>query len=363
MMAKYNLLVGEKIEKIKVDVDNWTDFREYLETLPYVNPYYDEIDGKIYYQYYITPDETEYYIILGERINTDRVLQDEKAKAFVGNYKNNNSFPFYGVVDRLLYMEFDEYIYDALPYTFTEEQYTAYENNGLFLFENPLSKGFTTEELAEYIRNILEETGTPENAIEEAIEKNETYRKDSFFTNTLLDYKDELKDIGLENPRVEIPSIYDIDEVIFNIGGEHLPIDDYFEYYKHSLESDFQIFLFHIDNIKQYLPKGYSWLYETTYFTSTSYKDSSVYGTMFISTKGDICTTEQCGGDYPFITGIRPVVTINTSDVQSISTSIGETVNKIDNPVTSDIIKSIVVILIFSASMFLISKTNLKKQD
>ena len=66
-------------------------------------------------------------------------------------------------------------------------------------------------------------------------------------------------------------------------------------------------------SIKEYVPEDYSWIWQTTYWTSTSSENYESSLNYFVDTLGNLCGAGSC--DSAIGAGIRPVIEISATDL------------------------------------------------
>ncbi len=144
------------------------------------------------------------------------------------------------------------------------------------------------------------------------------------YTSGLNEYMSILRNKGYDIKNIHLPSIKDIDNVVYYASKDHLPFNDWEWTYvpgTDEFHSGFDI----VGNFKEYLPAGYEWLYSSTYWTRTGYSDyyeiingEKVYRPydeymFFVDTLGNICNSNTCGGAVGAT--IRPLITVSQADI------------------------------------------------
>ena len=372
MMAKYNLYVGDIVNKKYYEVNDLEDFKailvdeyDYSFTNYVTNPGYIEhlIDftdsfvheneigrDKYLYSWGLDTNEDKYYVIYGERINIEHVLQNEKAIGFSGEYKNNTHYPFYGIIDR--------YYFSMLTYLYIQNNkcfYAPHENHAMVLEKFPIDSIYTKEQL-------LEKVNTIRAADEEWCNSQEFYDgyvKNSYIYNYLMKYLDELVKIGISDPKIEMISLEDVNEVLDVISDKKMNLEEYLSsVIDASHQSDYvtlydDVGTIHLDNLSNYLSGDkYNWLYGTTYYTKNMAMDHFLkwdINIFLISSRGDVCVSGICAHANPFIGGLRPIVTIGTDELFADSLDSNKNIEiEEKNPVTSDVAIIVFVLCIVS---------------
>ena len=133
---------------------------------------------------------------------------------------------------------------------------------------------------------------------------------DGEFEYPLYNYKLYLKDLGFDISNIDILTVSEIDDLIFNISGQNLPLAKWGEETEvEKMHTGIYIF----GSIKEYVPETYSWIWSTTYWTSTSSQDYESSLNYFIDTLGNLCGAGSC--DDAIGAGLRPVITMNANDL------------------------------------------------
>ena len=161
----------------------------------------------------------------------------------------------------------------------------------------------------------------------EALENNPSYgnggyidydlNNDSDILQTLQKYDLYLNSLDIKTLDINLLAISEIDEIVENITGEHLPLEQWTEEWKeeYNIREEYgNIYI--IGSLIDYIPEEYSWLWGTTYWTRTQSGEAisnyidSIY---FVDTWGDICSADYC--EVEVGAGLRPVVTILSADL------------------------------------------------
>ena len=134
-------------------------------------------------------------------------------------------------------------------------------------------------------------------------------------------YAEYLENIGFHVNNIDILSLKDLSDIIYNISNKKL---DYFELSNSSswIYRDSSKYIsphFVIIDLKNIIPKQHAWLYSTSYLLRTIGFESnaSIYKQLFVLSTGDLCaySADYCGS-AGYIAGIRPLVTISKSNIK-----------------------------------------------
>lgn len=139
--------------------------------------------------------------------------------------------------------------------------------------------------------------------------------------NTVVrEYELELKRMGFEVENVSMFPLSKLDDLIYRFSNEHLPLLDW-ENYPISDRDNQQSMTF--GNLKPYIPEEYSWLYSTTYWNQSLFKNNDVYGGgyyIFTAEQGKLCGAgfDACAPETTLGCGVRPYITISNEIKYSI---------------------------------------------
>ncbi len=362
MMAKYNLYVGDDVNKTYHDFNSETELYDYISSFP-LDSYQVSAD-KFLYNYGYDDNQAKYYTIIGDAISSSHVLQDKKALGFVGEYKNNTHFPFYGVIDRYLFSNL--YFEESFYRLGVEDNGLDFQNDDTFYYQYKYDKELSFDKFREINDEIEPRFFYWVNNDLSVEERYQLYKDSLIVKNSLEDYKKELNNIGVESVDVKMPSMEDINDLLKEINGSNLDMDSYVEGILNgtygSLNLNTGYIISHIDNLKNYVSEKYNWIYGTTYYTETVFSDRYSFGFFLISTRGDLCLSQFCGANS-FIGGLRPVVTVNVLEIaggieenEQPKEQPKQTEEKV-NPKTVDIISIVGVLFLLSlSSIFVLSK-------
>lgn len=275
LLAKYNLLVGDKIDVIDINYSDFEDSgaseEEYcmqVGSSAGYHPYY----AAMMYEYnnfeidYSGDTKCRIY----EKINYNRVRQDERA---VGTKLVNGKsvLPLYGIVYMNPYWGY-EYIHDDERYDF------EYDNRG----------------------NLKIET-TP-------------------FEKYLDGYKDELNTQGIEASKVSFITFNRTLSLLEEVYGHHIDVD---LEYDNNPNDPVGHYTGKMD-ITRYANNN-EWIYGTTYWLGSGFYEDShnqhqdYENDYYISNEGMLCAIgrgECIYLPYPIGNGIRPLVTITKNDIK-----------------------------------------------
>ena len=274
LLAKYNLNVGYVLTvKENLTGDECINYREKKVREYYGNDFNGDIYGVSSGNYYQKGNIN--YCTVGVLLHED-VLQSDKAIGAHGSKNGTPEYPEYGV-------------------------FTIKYNFGMFNnYGDVYSKNF--------------------------IDAKANYIVDDGWQNTLYenlqDYKNNLLDMGYDIRDVDLITVKEINNIVEKISNKSLPLESWMDNVdwdgidKPSLDGDGYYL---IGDLKEYLPKGYEWIYSTTYWTRTLYYsndtnlDEEQYP-YFIDTLGNLCDGYECWGMLG--AGIRPVVTLDKSNIK-----------------------------------------------
>jgi len=274
MLAKYNLLVGDKIDYIEYEADDNVYFANInRDTLSNICKEYATAKGySPYYSYAKTSEINSTDIKIDgcrvyERLNSDIVRQDERA---VGTklVDGKSVLPLYGIV----YMDPNwgyEAMHDHMVYS------NVYDDNGNLIIE-----------------------GTP-------------------FKTFLDGYKTELERQNYQVESVSFVTLNGILDFLRTVSGNTVQVN-----LEYSGSSDPEEEYVGKMDIKQYVPNKYKWIYDSTYWFGSGFTGDPLtnqYNDYYMSNEGFLCALGR--GEciilpYPIGNGLRPVVTINSENIK-----------------------------------------------
>ena len=283
LFAKYNLMVGDEINYFEADPEepkgtfaNYQLWQEAVEN--YCNSLAEEhgYDPYLVYPMFDMDEGTLKGCRAYQLIDEEHIRQNEKAVGTV-IINGKSKLPLYGIT-----------------YMVPEWGYEAIVNNNIK--EN------------EYNR------------------KGNLIVEGSSFEEYINGYKDELTSQGINVKNVSFITLDGVLNFLEAVTGEEIEINleyDYDDYNQYDPES-FTLKM----NLKDYIPDKYSWLYSTTYWLGSGFYISdfngvsnSQYNDFYISNEGILCALGrgECGYfAYPIGNGLRPVVTVNNSEIDFI---------------------------------------------
>ena len=314
MLAKYNLYVGSIFNKI----NNNTYIRG------------ECIDGECnnnlayFFEGEQVSDESELYSRIREKYNISDFLGDFNNN---GNIFSDGSKAIRSVVTGEKYTigdkEYQNKTIKLYPYT------TITENTEGYALQNKLALGVTGEKgnakyplygtLTLFPAGNYDTYFTTQDSFEHGY-KDMTFNEGTDVIKYLNDYRSKLNDKGYSVSSIDMLSVKDVDNLVNLLTNKRLPLSDW---YNESLGStpvnEDNNGYYTLGDLKQFLSTDYSWLWNTSYWTKTLVDNNSGnYQVYFISSSGEICySTSDCFSGIPRA-GLRPVVTINKSNIKYI---------------------------------------------
>ena len=257
LLAKYNLYIGKDYYYHEFS-ETFTDYTE-------AENYWIEHYGEEYYDfsYFSTNESNEYngaYSFNYADTDEDNVKQEEFAIGAHGGESGKPEFPEMAVID-IDYGGFAD-----------EETYSEPYGGGYF-----------------YDYDLL---------------------YDGEFEYPLYLYANYLESLEITINNIDILTVSEIDNLVFNITGQNLPLAKWGEETEvEKMHTGIYIF----GSIKEYVPEDYSWIWQTTYWTSTSSENYESSLNYFVDTLGNLCGAGSC--DSAIGAGIRPVIEISATDL------------------------------------------------
>ncbi len=264
LLAKYNLYAGDKIDAITVEENEWP--ANYNEEYEFCENLARE---KGYNPYLVFPRQDKFLCRVYEKLTPEHIRQDPKAEGTkVAN--DDSVLPIYGI----------GYMNPNWGYgpTVNDEYYeNRYDNNGDLIING--------SSFGEYING----------------------------------YKAELESQKIEVVSVGMPVINTMKQFFEDISGKefvsNLEEDPNYENpyapYFYTLKMD----------IKEYVPEKFSWVYDRAYWLGSGFPGNSDAFDYYISNEGLLCLMGRgiCKYfAYPIGNGIRPLVTIQTKNINYI---------------------------------------------
>ena len=196
----------------------------------------------------------------------------------------------------------------------------------------------------------------------------------------LINYKKYLENEEYTIKNIDLITVDEINNIVKRINGEGLPLGEWkpkdWDLYSHQLNYATPRYAATVGSIKDYVDSKYDWIWSTTYWTRTyshpadNRGDPDLYDgpntsnhepwIYFVDTQGDLCATSLCFASK-IGAGIRPVITINTSDILESSKEFTpeqpkEEPKEEKNPETTAIPSYILVLLLITISLIFINQ-------
>ena len=300
LIAKYNLDIGYEYNKVVMSQDRY----EQLDDLYNISSWNRDFDGLKTQSEFSNYDgiqscNVEQYSCMAYKyIHSEVIKQSSKAVGAHGNTSGEPLFPEYGVV-RLE---------------------TPGSNSG-----TPYGGGYYAD---------LDMTN---------------FRLHYYYDNEyyLTDYLDYLERNNIEANSIDIISVKELDEIINRISNKSLPLEEWWTRGWNSVDGNYGNNYWVVGNFKEYLPEGYEWLYNTTYWTKTTVPNTTPDGeygygiyVYFIDTLGNLCNADQCSISVG--AGIRPIIDVNKDTIKYLiktKTDGNGTIEVIDNASGGDSIQ------------------------
>ena len=320
LLAKYNLLAGDKIDAFEIpDEDAWSQSPDLTELCK------SEATSRGYDYYYVYPRPDKKICRVYEKLNPDHIRQDPKAEGT--KIANNDSvLPIYGISYMLPGWGYDSIVKGII-------HKNEYDNNGNLIIEN--------------------------SSVEEY----------------LVGYKNELQSQGINVVSVEMPGINRMKKFAEDISGK--------EIVSNIEEPDFSdgsypYFYTEKMDIKEYVPEKFKWVYDRAYWLGSGYKGQRDYFDYYISNEGYLCLMGRAiclYFRYPTGNGVRPVVVINNEYIESVTFEEnskewtdpalnGDHNEEKENPKTADIaITLLVALMILSLIIMVINEKKRASSD
>ncbi len=320
MLAKYNLYVGANFNKIVLDI-NSTYYTTCTDCYGSFHKYYFEGNE--------VEDENAWESLIKRKYDLD----------YIGPLHWDDTYGLKKATDTFIYS--DDYkennnnyynrTYKLYPYTIISENTKGYA------LQNELALGVTGEKgNANY--PIYATTNLFDNFyVADSINVDDVdvflkgYINFDFLDNTRIkkyldDYYHNLNNNGYETLNVDMINMKELNELAYKISNKKLPLSSWWTniYDETSyIEGEDYNGYYNLGDLKEYISDDYSWLWNTTYWTKTisnafletNSENNPVY---FVTSTGEICSSESsyCVG-IPRA-GIRPVVTISNENISYI---------------------------------------------
>lgn len=265
MLSKYNLYVGDKIEKQGDYFDNYMQADAYCATLPT----YDEGRVLTTTKYDLTGGDPKYFCRVYTPLEYTSVKQSELAKGLYPTGNMEVAYPIYGALfldEEVKDGEFDEN-YNMVPEKSPfKEYFEGYKETLIDLGVEVIDIDFIKRD---GIQSILDQVATSKIVIP-----------------TEVDY---MEATDAEHPAWTPEEYEDYDMQFAKV------------------------------NIGEYLPQKYKWLIGTSFWSGTAGHISEEYYDEFLTTVGDYCSYDRGCWMNKIGIGLRPVVTISTSQIESLN--------------------------------------------
>ncbi|MBQ7790044.1 MAG: hypothetical protein IJ399_02145 [Bacilli bacterium] len=286
MLSKYNLDVGYEYNKVIITEERYNEIKELCLGSSYCKDMFneDEFKGYTNIRDYNKNEDNSYIYYIYREIDSGVIKQNYKAIGAHGDEKGNPEFPEYGILSDFLY-HFDG--------SFDELFGSVYGNKTFIDYDVHLSD-FTSND------------------------------RMSIF-DIMSSYKDYLNKNGSNVISFDMMSVKELNNLTLKLTNKNLPleewamnIDEWEE--REGIETEYYI----VGSIKEFLPQGYEWIYNTTYWTKTgipffnsdgsiNYNDSSDY-MYFVDTLGNLCNAYGC--EVALGAGVRPIIEIDKDSIK-----------------------------------------------
>ena len=339
MLAKYNLLVGDSINKIVLSQERWDELFAEYGTVNWDDSIYissgifaePEFDGEFQFFYYrFSPYSRE-----DRSINTQKHANTEYKKIIVSEERYNEldaryNFGPNGAINSFVINEPEFEGYTSLHYV--NPKYHAFgvskskENFTVKQDSTAIGAHGTTPGSPDYphigiVQSLVDVgfysgyslTDDYRGGYNDFIVNQEAIDNDAYYLKYFKAYKNTLSNYEIEE--YGLLTVRDLDNIVYKLTNNHLPLEDWltgWQTINDSILGEFNI----MGSFKEYLPNGYEWLYSTTYWTMSGIgrNDLERYE-IFIDTLGNVCNDDYCNSAVG--AGIRPVVKIPLIDVPS----------------------------------------------
>ena len=336
MLAKYNLGIGEKINKITFSQERWDELvSKYYYTF-YDMPWFrdamlaePEFDGEYgYYHGAISGFDVE-----NRTIYTHAYMHDDYKKIIVSEEKYNELKNQYGIGDDGYLPNYDindDPFFEGWDVIYVNPDYRAFglskqkenivkqDSNALGAHGGSLGQpeypevGIITSQynLGFGSSDISDEYRGGYNNYE--IDQERLITEGNYYHDYLKNYAKTLNNYEIEE--YSYLSIDDLDNIVYKLTNNHLPLEDWLTGWQAATGTfgSYNI----MGSFKDYLPSGYEWLYSTTYWTRSGIGTGTTDRyEIFIDTLGNVCNDDYCS--VAIGAGARPVITIPKIEVPS----------------------------------------------
>lgn len=336
MLAKYNLLVGETINRITFSQERWDELVSKYSYDWYGSTYFygsmlaePEFDG----EYGFSNNGMNAFDVDNRAIYTIKEWNMEYKKIVVSEERFNELQTQYGIS-----FTGNDYSHDILNEPEFDGWFISYINPEYYTFgvfreiDKPVKQDSTA------IGAHGSTPGSPDfphvgivkNQYDMGFyydaQKTDDYRggyndfiidKDQFDTNNyylkyLNSYRNTLSDYEIEE--YSLFTVGELDNIVYKLTNNHLPLEDWLTGWQ-SATGVFGNYVI-MGSFKEYLPSGYEWLYSTTYWTRSGIgNEATSRYEIFIDTLGNVCNDDYCSSAVG--AGVRPVITIPKIEVPS----------------------------------------------
>lgn len=299
-LAKYNLYTGVKINRVEVPTPEG-DTRSRLDICrSYLEGINAQLPSTVYMNYYDEFYSSDKYCFYAERIVTNHLRQNEEAKSAHWDADGNYLYPQVGDVYISLY-----------PGPSGEQDNSQYPEDTNFF---------------DSIEGL--DMGT---------------------ANYLTGYQNELNDLGFEVSDISYLPLSYLNVLSLKLSKQSLPYKKWSDEAEYTISDEHNSSWFlkaDYGNIKDFIPKEYSWLYGTTYWLGT-YLNSNMTGKgrfyIFMAEQGKICGagTDYCASQTSIGCGIRPVITVKKQSMEYLIHSIhscGMVIPSVENAKPGDVV-------------------------
>ena len=148
-------------------------------------------------------------------------------------------------------------------------------------------------------------------------------------------YKQTLKRKGFEVNSIRLMYLSELDNIIEKTSNKTIPFTDWEQNYEVLQSDGYYDINLAFGDIKSLIPKKYSWLYSTTYWNSSALKSNNTNGGhffLFTTSLGKVCGAglPYCYPETLLGAGVRPVISINKSDLKYIIKTVTDSVGNIE---------------------------------
>jgi hypothetical protein len=337
MLAKYNLLVGESINRITFSQERWDEL---------VSKYYYDWYGSTYFyrsmlaepefdgEYGFSNNGMDAVDVDNRAIYTIKEWNMEYKKIVVSEERFNELQTQYRISSTG-----DDYSRDILNEPEFDGWFISYINPEYYTFGLHREINIPVKQDPTAIGAHGTTPGSPDFPMVGFIKsqydlgfsvdapKTDSYRggynnfeidqerlktEGNYYHNYLKDYAKTLDNYEIEE--YSYLSIDGLDNIVYKLTNNHLPLEDWLTGWQTATGTfgNYNI----MGSFKEYLPNGYEWLYSTTYWTMSGIGTGTTDRyEIFIDTLGNVCNDYYC--EVAVGAGVRPVITIPKIEVPS----------------------------------------------